>query len=154
MVTFGEWVTSELHKMGYDDNRIREGEEKLTAQSKLRQKYLGWLIPGDRNKYLAMVDTALFVPRHNVWVMGVNCDSKGRADLSDALNQLKFYAVTTDKHGFSPYDPSDIEIFDPIREKDKAIEAKSWVKDEGLRKKLVEAAYDKIPHFKRPEPIA
>jgi len=154
MVTFGDWVTSELHKRGYDDNRIREGEDALIAQGRLRKKYLGWLIPGDEEKHLAMVDTVLFVPRHNIWVMGVDCDSKGRADLADDLHQLKWSAITTDKYGLEPYDPSNVEIFDPNCEADKAREANSWVKDADLRQKLIEAAYDNVPHFKRPDLIA
>ncbi len=152
MTTFKDYVDREISRMGFDEKYIKENAEarRKAGQTNARISYITRTYPASGGVRYVMAEWVPFVPRSNVFFMGIDSDECGRGQILEDYYQLKYAAIHTDKHGFDALEPDNFEIFDT---KEEAKAANSWVKDAELRRMLIEAARDRVPHFKKPEKI-
>jgi hypothetical protein len=98
------------------------------------------------NERVVLAGYIPFIPRSNIFYVGVNNHFSGRGQKIERNAQFKYPCIALDKFGFEFYDPKDVEIFDT---EEQAKKENSWVIDPDLRRKIIEAALFDIPHFKK-----
>lgn len=152
MTTFKDYVEREIAKMGFDEEYIKTNAEERhkAGLSNARISYITNIYPAEGGVKYVMAEQVPFVPRSNVFFLGIDSDAHGRGQILENHRQLKYAVIYTDKYDFAALKPDNFEIFDT---KEEAKAANSWVKDAELRKMLIEAARDNIPHFKKPEKL-
>ncbi|VVB60672.1 Uncharacterised protein [uncultured archaeon] len=149
MTTFKHYVNREIAKMGFNEKYIKAETESQFKKGAVRHAYVTDIFTSSGSEF-ALADFVPFVPRGKVFYLSIESASHGRGDIVENNYALKYVEITTDSYGISRYDPSNVEVFDTTEE---AESANSWVKDADLRRMLIEAARDKIPHFKKPEKL-
>jgi|GEM_PF-1945371 len=153
MTTFKDYVEREIDRMGFTKKYIEENakDRQKAGLSNARISYITRTNPVDGAMRYVMAEYVPFVPRANVFFTGINSDERGRGQILENYYQLKHAMIHTDENGVYPLEPDNFEIFDT---KEEASAANSWVKDAELRRMLIGAARDRIPHFKKPKNVA